>query len=112
MLIPALHAAGGDEETRELDTRCRVALLGFGTVGSAVARRLTSGPHAISSSHTFSTAARSRSAHALRGRRASPGRTRIDDVLQSDAHVVVEAIGGVEPAADWIRAALLAASRS
>ena len=32
----------------------------------------------------------------------------IDDVLHSDADVVVEAIGGLEPAADWIRAALLA----
>jgi homoserine dehydrogenase len=30
----------------------------------------------------------------------------MDEVIQSDAHVVVEAIGGVEPAAGWIRAAL------
>jgi homoserine dehydrogenase len=33
---------------------------------------------------------------------------RIDDVLQSDADVVVEAIGGLEPAGAWIRAALAA----
>ena len=34
--------------------------------------------------------------------------TSIDEVLQSDADVVVEALGGLDPAADWIRAALLA----
>jgi homoserine dehydrogenase len=33
---------------------------------------------------------------------------RIDDVLQSDADVVVEAIGGLDPAGAWIRAALAA----
>ena len=32
--------------------------------------------------------------------------TRFEDVLASDVDVVVEAIGGIEPAADWIRAAL------
>src|SRR5205814_2282801 len=32
----------------------------------------------------------------------------IDDILRSDADIVVEAIGGLEPAAEWIRAALLA----
>ena len=39
VLIPALHDAGGDEET--VGSCCRIALLGFGTVVS-VARRLTS----------------------------------------------------------------------
>jgi homoserine dehydrogenase len=34
--------------------------------------------------------------------------TRIEDVLESSVDVVVEAIGGLEPAAAWIRAALLA----
>src|SRR5439155_16014005 len=33
---------------------------------------------------------------------------RVEDVLQSDADVVVEAIGGVDPAAGWIHAALAA----
>jgi len=32
----------------------------------------------------------------------------VEDVLHSEADVVVEAIGGVDPAAEWIRAALLA----
>ena len=34
--------------------------------------------------------------------------TQFDDLLTSDADVIVETVGGVEPAADWIRAALLA----
>ncbi len=34
--------------------------------------------------------------------------SRIDDILRSDADVIVEAVGGVEPAGDWVRDALLA----
>src|SRR5438093_11706901 len=88
--------------------RCRIALLGFGTVGSAVARRLTepSATHHLQLTHIFD-------------RRAVEKRAKqpfldvvwtecVDDVLQSDADVVVEAIGGVDPAAEWIRAALAA----
>jgi homoserine dehydrogenase len=33
---------------------------------------------------------------------------RVDDLLASDVDVIVEAIGGIEPASDWIRAALSA----
>jgi homoserine dehydrogenase len=85
---------------------CRIALLGFGTVGSAVARRLTSGPRDFQITHILD-----RGADRKRGALPCPGvvwTSAIDEVLQSDAHVVVEAIGGVEPAAGWIRAALAA----
>ena len=91
-------------------SRCRVGLLGFGTVGSAVARRLTS--HAfrgLELTHIFD-----RRAHQKRNRLSAggPGRIvwtdRIDDVLTSDVDVVVEAVGGLEPPAEWLRAALLA----
>jgi homoserine dehydrogenase len=86
----------------------RVALLGFGTVGSAVARRLTH-PAAASSriqlTHIFDRRACEKSS-ALAD--AGIGWTsRIDDILHSDVDVVVEAIGGVDPAAGWIRSALL-----
>lgn len=89
--------------------RCRIALLGFGTVGSAVVRRLT-GPD-ILPGLTLT--------HIL-DRRAALKQTRcadlasltwtssFDDVLRSDVDIVVETIGGVEPAAPWIEAALLA----
>jgi homoserine dehydrogenase len=84
--------------------------LGFGTVGSAVARRLLAAepgtPSNIQLTHVFD-------------RRAGEKRTSlraddvvwtssIDEVLHSGADIVVEALGGIEPAAGWIGAALLA----
>jgi homoserine dehydrogenase len=90
--------------------RCRVALLGFGTVGSALARRLTAAdrgtPATIQLTRIFD-----RRAGYKRALLPSPDivwTDRVDDVLQSDADVVVETIGGVDPAAGWIRAALAA----
>jgi len=95
--------------------RCRVALLGFGTVGSAVARRLAapSAPNTLQLTHIFDRRAVEKRAKQRLEQSAVAGRNimwtdRIDDVLQSDADVVVEAVGGVDPAADWIRAALAA----
>jgi len=89
-----------------LGSCCRIALLGFGTVGSAVARRLTSGSRDFQITHILD-----RRADRKRGALPCPGvawTTSMDEVLHGDAHVVVEAIGGVEPAAGWIRAALAA----
>jgi len=88
---------------------CRLAILGFGTVGSAVARRLT-GPHVPSGlelTHIFDrSAARKRDAWPAASR--AVWTTDIDAVLAGDADVVIETIGGLEPAADWTRAALAA----
>jgi len=85
---------------------CRVALLGFGTVGSAVARRLTADDAPFHLTHVLDRRAEEKQrTAALRG---VCWTSSIDDVLHSDADVVVEAIGGVEPAAEWIRAALVA----
>lgn len=93
-----------------MSSRCRVALLGFGTVGSAVARRLTA-PDAGASSNVQLIYIFDRRAGQKRAALRADGITwtsSVNDVLQSDADVIVEAIGGIEPAADWIRAALLA----
>jgi homoserine dehydrogenase len=94
-----------------VSSRCRIALLGFGTVGSAVATRLT-GAHIDPSlrglhlTHIFDRRAdEKRHALAASGVRWT---SRIDDILQSDVDVIVEAIGGLEPAGDWVRDALLA----
>ena len=93
---------------------CRIALLGFGTVGSAVARRLTAPDPGVSPpvqlTHIFDRRAGEKRATLRAASRADAvtWTASIDEVLESDADVIVEAIGGVEPAADWIRAALLA----
>jgi homoserine dehydrogenase len=88
-------------------TRCRIAILGFGTVGSAVARRLTGAdaPPGLELTHIFDRRAAQKE-HALHASTPVVWTSDIDRVLTSDADVVVEAIGGVEPAADWIHAAL------
>ena len=99
-------------ETESVSSCCRVALLGFGTVGSAVARRLTAPefpPHIRLTHIVDRRAGEKRAAQRADGRDDEIAWTSsFDEVLQSGADVVVEAIGGVEPAAGWIRAALLA----
>jgi homoserine dehydrogenase len=85
---------------------CRIALLGFGIVGSAVARRLAAADAPFRLTHIFDRrAAEKCRASALD---AVSWTSDIDQVLHADADIVVEAIGGVEPAATWIRAALAA----
>ena len=93
-----------------MSARCRVALLGFGTVGSALTRRLVAAesgaPSHLQLSHIFDRRAAEKS-----GSLRADGvvwTSEIDDILNSDADVVVELIGGVEPATGWVRAALLA----
>jgi homoserine dehydrogenase len=110
--------------------RCRVGLLGFGTVGSAIARRLALDPAAHPSqlelTHIFDRRAASKREAFERdaGRPPSPRRgpgtgesaaiarlawtPRVDDVLTGDVDIVVEAIGGTGDALTWTRAALLA----
>ena len=97
-------------ETESVSSRCRVALARFRH------RRFGRRPppdrsrvHASSNiqlTHIFDRRAREKRRVARRRRRRWT--SSIDDVLQSDVDVIVEAIGGVEPAAGWIRAALLA----
>ncbi|HYM26218.1 MAG TPA: homoserine dehydrogenase [Vicinamibacterales bacterium] len=90
-------------------TISNVAVLGFGTVGSALARRLTSvhTPRGLRLTHILDRRADAkRPLHpALGGIRWT---TSIVDILESDADIVVEAIGGIDPAAVWIRGALAA----
>src|SRR5262245_50835525 len=85
----------------------KVALLGFGTVGQSVARILCSGEVPdVTLTHVFNR---------------NVGRKRVDwvppsvcwtesadDILKSDVDIVVELVGGLHPAYEWVRGALQA----
>jgi homoserine dehydrogenase len=83
----------------------RIALFGFGTVGSSVARiLLESKPEGLELTHVFNrNVARKKSdwvpASVVWSEDA-------DAVLASDVEVVVELAGGLNPAGDWVRQAI------
>lgn len=89
----------------------RVALLGFGTVGQAVARILLERSDLVGRlelTHVFNR-------NVDRKRAAWTPTTltwtdRIDDILAAQPDVVVEVVGGVDPVYDWVKRALLQGS--
>ena len=83
----------------------RVALFGFGTVGSSVARILVdSKPDGLELTHVFNRGvARKRVDWVPESVAWSED---ADAVLSSDADVVVELAGGLDPAGGWVRKAL------
>lgn len=95
-------------QRRELKAgqECRVALVGFGTVGSAVARLL----YARREEHQLKlTVVCNRQVERKKADWVQEDvlwTESIDDVLASDVDVVVELIGGIKPAYDWVRRAL------
>ena len=114
MTVDAFHTSGTSPSFARRHQPCRVAILGFGTVGSAIASRLAgSDPvDGLELTHVLDRRAPVKrdafvEGHVARARAIS-WTTRFDDILASDADIVVEAIGGLEPAADWIHAALAA----
>jgi homoserine dehydrogenase len=82
-----------------------VAIIGFGTVGSSVARILSERTgEDLRLTHIFNRQIARKRVGSL-----SPSirwTEDINDVLSSDTHIVVELIGGLEPAGGWIRQAL------
>ena len=83
-----------------------VAILGFGTVGRSVAEILSYSPDSrLRLTHVFN--------RDVDRKRVSWTNEeilwtdRIDDILDSDVDLVVESVGGVDPAFDWVRKALL-----
>lgn len=83
----------------------RVAICGFGTVGSSVARILTdSRPAGLQLTHVFNRGVERKRVHW-----AGPHvvwTDNVDAVLQSDADIIVELVGGLDPAGTWVRRAL------
>jgi homoserine dehydrogenase len=86
---------------------CKVALVGFGTVGSSVARILTQ--RSIAGLELILICNRNYARKQVDWIPLSVTWTdKFSDVLASNADVVVEVIGGLKPAGDWIRQALSA----
>jgi homoserine dehydrogenase len=87
--------------------KLKIGLVGYGTVGRSVAKILcqdTAGPLVLT--HIFNRNIAKKKDASL------PAHIRwtedIADVLSSDVDVVVELIGGLDPAGDWVRRALRA----
>jgi homoserine dehydrogenase len=83
----------------------KVAILGFGTVGSSVARILCDlQPSGIHLSHIFNRGIARKIAD------WTPSTVvwteSFDEVLRSEVDVIVELVGGLEPAGTWVRRAL------
>ena len=84
----------------------KIALLGFGTVGSAVARRLMAPDRVRNLELTHIVDRRADHKRAQFGHNGVVWASTIDDILHSDIDIVVEAIGGLDTATEWIRRAL------
>ena len=85
--------------------RCNVALLGFGTVGSSVAKILCG----RSNTYLRLTHVLNRNVARKKVDWLPPSvqwTENIEDVLSSDVDVVVEVVGGLQPTEDWIRRSL------
>jgi len=93
------------------DSVVKVALLGFGTVGGAVARVLAASRFkGVELTHIFNrNVDRKRSSAAAKAVPSSVVWTdSIDVILRSDVDVVVELMGGLNPVEEWLRKALVA----
>lgn len=84
---------------------CNVALLGFGTVGSSVARILCERANThLRLTHVLNRNVARKKVDWLPS--SVQWTENIDDVLSSDVDVVVEVMGSLRPTEDWIRRAL------
>jgi len=84
---------------------CKVALLGFGTVGSSVAKILCerSNTH-LRLTHVLNRNVARKKVDWLPS--SVQWTENIDDILSSNVDIVVEVMGGLQPTEDWIRRAL------
>jgi len=103
-LAAAAPAARQDSPARPEDAPVSVALVGFGTVGRSVARILASSPSRLRLTHIVNRDVQRKRVDWL------PGRIRwsdnFEDALDDSVDVVVELVGGLEPAREWVRRAL------
>src|SRR5262249_2442982 len=94
-------------ETKSGGEPSRVALLGFGTVGQAVARILCSGEVAeVRLTHIFNRDIARKRADWVPG--SVCWTDSVADIIASSVEIVVEVGGGLHPVDNWVRAALIA----
>lgn len=94
---------------KQAGSTVKVALLGFGTVGSSVARVLAASKFpGIELTHIFNRdVQRKQTSDAAKAVPASVIWTEnIDDILHSKVDVVVELMGGLDPVEGWLRKVL------
>ncbi len=87
----------------------RVAILGFGTVGSSVARVLAAQSFpGIQLTHIFnrSVTRKRGTAEAAAVPSAAVWTENIEDILASDVDILIETIGGLDPIESWLTRAL------
>ncbi len=85
----------------------KIAILGFGTVGSSVARILARRAiPGMQLTYVFNRNVQRKKVDWLPGN--VEWTDNFKDILESDANVVVEVVGGLKPAGEWIRKALAA----
>ena len=103
--MPVANGEGSNAKPSTSPSACKVALLGFGTVGSSVGRILCErAPAELRLTHVCNRNVARKKVDWL-----PPDvqwTENIDDVLSSDVDVVVELMGGLQPAEEWIRRAL------
>ena len=104
-MTPVAHESGKSRPSSTAAV-CKVGLVGFGTVGSAVARLLCarSDELHLRITHIFARNPQRRKVDWMTGDVCWTDN--FDAVLASDVEVIVELIGGLEPAHDWVRRAL------
>jgi homoserine dehydrogenase len=105
--VSSAKKSGKSSQTEGNTAPLKVAILGFGTVGSSVVRILCERkPHGVELTHIFNRGvARKKVAWVPKSVMWTES---FDDVLSSDADVVVELAGGLEAAGEWVRRAILA----
>ena len=86
---------------------CKVAILGFGTVGQSVVQILTKNtPPGLRLTHIYNRRIEEKKVGWVPS--TVTWTDDVNSVLSSDVDVVVELIGGLDPAENWIRKALAA----
>jgi homoserine dehydrogenase len=103
--VPSSSLSARDATETHVQAPLRIALFGFGTVGSSVARILMeSKPKGLQLTHVFN---RNVSRKRVDWTPSSVvWSDDVDSVLASNVDVVVELVGGLDPAGSWVRRAI------